>query len=344
MAQHVDATIAALAEQWFLGPSLGQKYGQVLKQRFNARGDQRALDDALALGGYVLHTTGNKQQRHAVRAVLLADFLMKEQPLALKDSLLANYRGLPTEQLKQQFTHRFPAFLGDDVRPSWHPARFTNPAAVRDLYRPQDWTRRQVPPYKFFVHTLKHPSAVLDAPIATLSRWTAISMSVLSSAKPMSYSNHGVILAVPPANVLTTSPTDQWFDNYAGTPQSVKATKGHTMAQHIGEKNVMLGRMLTPDEVVAHQDTPQAMDFFAGAASTKHNEVVVCGVPGQPLPHGTTESLQLLAVFIQTRMDGTLPEAYPRSHGSARAIELAVSACARNYHVPMLYLPTSQQF
>jgi hypothetical protein len=342
MAQHVDATISSLAEQWFFGPTLGPKYGQILQKRFNSRSDQRAVDDALALGGYLIHSDENKHQRHAVRAVLLANFLMKEQPLTLKDQLLTQCRALPTMQLKKRFTHLFPAFLDNNVRPAWNPVRFTNPMRLVALHRPTDWSRRAVPPYMLFVHTLKHPSAVLDAPVATLSQWTAISMSVLCNINPVAYSNHGVILEVPQENILSTSPTDQWFDNYAGTPQSIKA-KGQSMAAHIAEKNILLGGLLTPDEVAAHQGTDRAMDYSAGTARTAHNEVVVCGVPGQPLPHGSTGQLRLAGVFIQTRMDGTMPEIYPKSNGTARQIELAVSACARNYHVPLLYLPTTQR-
>jgi len=339
--EHMNPTIGALAEAWFLGPEIGPKYGNLLKRKFNARADQQAIDDALALGGYLVHSDSNKRQRHALRAVLLANFLMKNQPVSLRDRFHAQYKSASVDQLKQAFTHLFPAFIDNDNRAAWAPVYFTRPAALRDLQRPADWTRRSPPPYKLFIHTLKHPSATLNAPIQTLSRWIAISMSVLSSRNPVAYSNHGVILRVPENNVLTTSPTDQWFDNYAGTSSSTKAP-GQSMAKHIAEKNIMLGGLLTPDEVVGRQGTPEAMQHSAGAAQTQHNEVVVCGVPNQPLPHGTTEALELVGVFIQTRMDGSLPDVYMKSQGRAKQIELAVVACARNYHVPMFYLPTNR--
>ncbi|WP_143747050.1 hypothetical protein [Chitinimonas sp. BJB300] len=166
-------------------------------------------------------------------------------------------------------------------------------------------------------------------------------MSVLGSTKPIAYSNHGLILGVPQNNVLSTSPTDQWFDNYAGTSQSTKAP-GQSMAKHIAEKNLMLGGLLTPDQVVMHQGTMGAMQHCAGTALTQHNEIVVCGIAGQPLPHGMTGNLRLLGVFIQTRMDGTLPDRYLKSQGPSHSIEMAASACARNYRVPLLYLPTTQ--
>ena len=338
---HFQPTIAALDQPWFMGPSMGPKYGRILTEKFNARPDQQAIDDALALGNYLVHSEANKQTRHMTRAVLLAEFLMKNQPVQLKDQLRDQLKSLPAAQLKQKFTHLFPAFLDGGKRQSWAPANFTAVATLAALNKPKNWNGQAIPAYKLFVHTLKHPSDVLDNPIRTLSGWTAISMSVLSSTNTVCYSNHGLILSVPENNVLTTSPTDQWFDNYAGTARSTKAP-GQSMPQHIGEKTVMLGGMLTPDEVVQKQGTPAAMQHFAGAAQTQHNEVVVCGVPGQFLPHGVTGQLTLLGVFIQIRMDGTLPDRYMQSQGKARDIEMAVRACATNYHVPMLYLPTTR--
>lgn len=336
---HVDATIAALSEDWFFGPTVGPKYGQRLTKEFAGRGDKQAVDDTLGLGNYLIHTQSNKRQRHALRAVLLANLLITNQPVAVIPRIREQYNSSSLEDLKQQFAHLFPAFFDDNNRATWNPLNFTNPNLLSALQRPTNWTNKAVPLYKFFVHTLKHPSAVLDTPISMLSGWTAISMSVLASRKPIAYSNHGLILHVPENNVLTASPTDQWFDNYAGTKQSVKAA-GQSMAKHIAEKNLMIGGLLTPDQVVDRQGTAEAMQHFAGAAQTQHNEVVVCGLPNQPLPHGMTGQLRLLGVFIQTRMDGTLPDHYVKSQGQAKKIELAVAACAKNYHVPLLYLPT----
>ncbi|MGQ5525500.1 hypothetical protein ACUHMQ_19880 [Chitinimonas sp. PSY-7] len=339
--QHLTSTIAALSEGWFLGPSLGPKYGERLASLFNSRPDKQNIDDALALGSYPVHSETNKQSRHALRAVLLANFLIKNQPVAIASQLREQYKSLPLDSLKQRFINLFPAFLDNGNRNAWGPHNFTNIAMLNEFRQPTDWRARAIPPYKLMVHTLKHPSTVLNAPVSTLSGWTAISMSVLSSTKPIAYSNHGVILGVPQNNILSTSPTDQWFDNYAGTSQSTKAP-GQSMAQHIAEKSIMLGGMLTPDEVILKQNTPAAFQHFAGAALTRHNEIVVCGVAGQPLPHGMTGVLQLLGVFIQTNMDGTLPPIYFRSQGKSQDIERAASACARQYQVPLLYLPTHE--
>lgn len=339
---HFPTTITALDQAWFIGPAMGPKYARILTEKFNSRGDQQAIDDALALGNYLVHSEANKRTRHMIRAVLLAEFLMRGQSVTLKDQLRNQLKSLPDSQLKNKFTHLFPAFIDNGKRPLWAPGNFTAINTLQALNQPANWTGRAIPAYKLFVHSLKHPSALLPDPIPTLSGWTAISMSVLSSTNPICYSNHGLILGVPENNVLTTSPTDQWFDNYAGTNQSVKATPGHSMPQHVAEKTVMLGGLLSPDEVVQKQGTPQAMQHYAGAVQTQHNEVVVCGVPGQPMPHGATGQLTLLGVFIQTKMDGTLPQRYVQSQGLSTNIEQAVQACANARNVPMLYLPTTR--
>jgi hypothetical protein len=337
---HVAPTIAALRDAWFMGPVFGGKYGEVLSAKFQARGDQQAVDDALALGFYKWHSEGNKQKRHMMRGVLLAEFLMRNQPLTIRDQLVSQIEVLSAEQLKAKFKNLFPAFNDNGKRVLWAPANFTAMNTLNALNAAADWRVNAIPAYKLFVHTIRHGAAVLNDPIGTLSNWTAISMSVLSSQKPICYSNHGLILSVPQNNVLTTSPTDQWFDNYAGTDRSVKA-QGQPMALHIAEKTLVIGGLLSPDEVLAKQNTPQAMENMAGAAVTKHNEVVVCGLAGQKLPYGLTGALTLLGVFVQTKMDGTLPVDLVKSQGRSADVVQALTACAQQYHVPLLYLPTA---
>lgn len=338
---HFDATLLALAEPWFIGPALGPKYANILRQAFTKRPDQKAIDDGLALGSYLVHSENNKRHRHALRGVLAANFLMKNQPLGVKDALLRQYKSSTTQALTSQFKNLFPAMIDvDQNRYFWLPELFDDPSDYPQFLKPANWTRNAVPKHMFFIHTVRHGADVLNDPAGILGRWTAISMSVLGHTKPICYTNHGVIMSVPANNVLTTSPTDQWFDNYAGTDRSTKAI-GQSMPKHIAEKSVTLGGMLKPTEVMAKQDTPQAMDHFAGASITKHNEVVVCGVAGQPLPHGVTGALRLRGVFLQTKMDGTMPQIYMKSQGPSNLIEAAVKQCAKKFNVPLLYLPTN---
>ena len=340
MFEHYQQTIAVIPEPWLMGPGMGAKYAQRLNQTFAVRTDKQKVEDALALGWYALHTEQNKQHRHAVRAVLLATFLMKGQPTSLAQSFKRHYMTMPIERLKQEFVHLFPAFFEDGKRSSWAPHNFTDPRMLKDLMTYHDWRKGGVPNYKFLVHNVTHPSKALPNPEKVLSGWLAISASVLSSRKPIAYSNHGLILEVPENNILTTSPTDQWFDNYAGTDKSQKAP-GQSMAKHIIEKNLLIGGLLTPDEVVERQNTPTVINHHCGAVPTKHNEVVICGKENEVLPYGKTGRLRLLAVFVQINMDGSFPDFYSKSNGRRAEIRQAVRKCADTFKVPMLYLPTN---
>jgi hypothetical protein len=248
---HIDSTIDALAEPWFLGPTFGPKYGAWLRREIALRNDGQALDAALALGGYFWHSEDRKRKRHALRAVMLATFVMKKQPISLRDRFCARFEPMLLQDLKNEFTHLFPAFFDNDNRDSWDPSQFTSPVTLRAFLNPEDWTVRPPPAYKLMIHSVRKGAAVLQDP-AMLSTWTAISMSVLSSTKPICYSNHGLVLRVPKNNIISASPTDQWFDNYAGTAKSVKAP-GQSMAKHIAEKNLKIGGLLTPDEIVRLQ-------------------------------------------------------------------------------------------
>lgn len=289
-----------------------------------------------------------------MRATLLATFLMKGQPTELSESFRKQFMGLPVERLTQEFTHQFPALFDDGNRSKWAPHNFTDPRMLKELSDIREFTNKKpmVPNYKFIVHNLKRGASALTNPESVLSGRWAISASVLSNKKPVAFTNHGLILEVPENNILTTSPTDQWFDNYAvgakellekGRPEkSVKAADSHTMAQHIMEKSLFIGGLLTPDEVIDRQNTPANSNHNCGAVPTKHNEVIVCGRPDEILPHGKTGKVRLLGVFVQIYQDGSFPDFYFKSSAKRAEIRQAVRKCADTFKVPMLYLPTTQ--
>jgi hypothetical protein len=335
---HVVSVIDSLSEPWFIGTEMGSKYGRLLLDALTRRHDGDFIENALSLGDYKLHTGAVKRQRVALRAVLLASFVVKRQPLSLRDTLLAKYNDRDLPFLIREFRFLFPA-IADDNRHTWEPSNFTDPATLNAYTRRRAWTSGGAPRYRFIVHGVRYQSEVLDDPIAKLSQWLCISMCLLSDTKPMSFSNHGVILGVPATNIITTSPTDQWFDNYAGTDRSIRAP-GVSMSEHIIDKNLRIGGLLTPTQIINRQGTNAAME--SGDEMTLYNEIVACGIPNMAMPFGgRTGRLRLLGTFIQTRMDGTLPNFYFDSQGDAKLVEAAAMACARRYHVPLLYLPTT---
>ncbi len=341
---NVIAILKSLEDPSLFGPQIGPKYALRLKMLFDEMNNRQAIDQAVSLGNYLVHSEANKRHRAALRAVLLGEFVAKRQPVVIRDTLLKKYQKLTTDQLKQCFPQLLPAFADNGKRLAWAPENFSNPATLRDFFEAKDWSKSTVPSYMFFVHTVRHPSVWIDNPIITMRDWTAISMSVLSSQKPRAYTNHGLILGVPVNNILSASPSDQWFDNYAGTDKSVKATPGHSMAQHIIEKNLMIGGLLTPQQIVRMQGGAEARDHSAGTSLTEHNEIVVTGLAGQPLPFGTTGSLTLKAYFIQTKIDGSFPSTFYRSQGKPTEIETVLKKHAKHFNVPLLYLPAPNEY
>lgn len=48
---HIDETLKALSEDWFIGKMLGPKYAAVLRNEMDRRTDIPAIESALSLGG-----------------------------------------------------------------------------------------------------------------------------------------------------------------------------------------------------------------------------------------------------------------------------------------------------
>ena len=331
-APHVDQTIAAIAEPWFFAsPALGRSYGNLLQNRFDARPDRQAIDDALALGGYLLHIESQRRKRLGLRAVLLANFLMKNYPVAEHAGLRRHYDSLSLDELKKEFVFLFPALTDNDNRATWHPAYFTDPVNLSDLKTQNDWRARVTPRYTFFVHTLMDVhSPVLIDPVSVLSRFSALSMSLVSNARPFSYAPQGVILRVPPNNILTTSASDQFTRTHAPSIHEMRARPEQypgqpILADHIAELNMLAGGLRTPAEVLMR---PPSGTFY--------NEVVVCGMAGVPLPHGVTGPLTLLGLFIATARDGSIG---PFGNSSANERVAVLEGCSTRFGVPLSYLP-----
>lgn len=340
--ERVMMTLNSLKNDWFLGEYWGGKYYFLLNAAFNRYGDKNALDNSLSLGRYLLHTDENKKIRHVLRATILSNVLFKNASLDSSRSIFEQLKILPLPAIKQRFLWSFPVFIDNGNRSAWNEINFTSIDSLSVFKRDVDWSKQIIPSYKILVHALvinKLDRNLLTSPITTMSKWSAISTSILSDSKPKVYSNHGLMLGVPQNNILTTSPSDQWFDNYAGTNKSVKSPK-KTMGEHISDKTIRHQGLLTPDEVILHQGCQSAEDYHSGTAITEHNEIVVCGIPDISLPHGITGKLRLLGVYLQTKMDGSLPDKYNKSQGSSQEVMMDVVECSYNCQVPIFYFPT----
>lgn len=333
---HVDSVIQALVEPWFFGAprSAGENYGKLLTRQFNARGDQAAVDAALGLGGYLIHTQANKNKRVALRAVMLASILMKGTKVGEVDALRKRCESLPIDALKRAFANQFPGLDGDGMRDLWSPAFFTMPILLPELCTLTNWTGKTIPNYQFIVHTSEDPitpSAVFQDPLGELSKYAASSFSLMNNKKPATYFLQGLIFKIPANNILVTYHSDLLS---VLREQSVhKPTYGkHTFAEEIGELSMATGSggLLSPGAIIRAQDSAGSF-----AIKSRYNELLICGKPGMPLPQGVTGALQLQGMFISCTKDGKILG----FDGDAR--KKACKRHAERFNVPLLYLPNA---
>jgi hypothetical protein len=342
MPSHIDAIVAALREPWFFGDSggrttaskAGENYGTILRDKFNLRRDQAAIDKALGLGFYVIHSEGNKRQRMALRAVLAAHVLMKNRDADDIARIRPTYESMSFDALKRAFVNFFP--LDDDKfkRRAWSTMRFTDPCWLRALRTRQDWRNKAIPSYQFLVHTNDNPTTapLWQDPVAELSKYSCSSLTLLSNQKPFTYFVQGVILRVPAVNVLVTYHADLMSKPREESVHKPKFLK-HTFAEEIHELAMASGgELLSPAEIIQKQ----GLTSPSVGVRSLYNEILVCGTSGVPLPWGVTGPLKLVGVFMQTDKKGDLL----RPFDAPQRLK-ACQDCAKRFHVPLLFLPNA---
>lgn len=320
---HYNKTYAALVQQWMFGPQTGAQYQQRLQAKFNAAANKAQIDQALSLGNYMNHTTAKEQQRLAVRAVLLAHFLMDGRPPNEKDSILSRIGSLDVAGLKRAFASRFAA-LGDNTnRLAWAPSNMTDPASLDDYKkRARTGVARPNPAFQFIVHGVgNYAGAVFDDP-NILAQYEVLSMSLMSNHVAHSHDPQGVILRVPANNILAAAPTDVAVQNYA--PGFNPAQPGNmTITENLMEIAVRVGGLSTPNHL---NQNPRGYPYY--------NEVVVCGRGGVPLPHGMTTAITAVGLYMLTDAAGDL-----RGGVDTRDARRArVKECGRKHNLPVLYI------
>lgn len=100
---------------------------------------------------------------------MLATFVMKKQPISLRDRFYERLEPMLLQDPKNEFTHLFPAFFdNNNNRDSWDPSQFTDPVTLRAFLNPEDWTVRPPPAYKLMIHTVRKGTSVLQVRIPEL--------------------------------------------------------------------------------------------------------------------------------------------------------------------------------
>jgi hypothetical protein len=322
-----DKTVAALDQPWFFGAQAGSNYRGILTTKFNAAFNRAQIEAALSLGAYLRHTDVNKQQRAALRAVLLANFLMTSHPVELRNELKTRYENSDLATLKRAFASTFPALQDNGNRPAWNPINFSDPTTLNTFKKRRSGNGPHLPhpPFRFIIHGVgNYMGDVFDNP-NILTRYEVLSMSLMSNTNCHSHDPQGVILRVPENNILAASPTDVAVQNYAPAfdPNNPGAV---TITDNLMDVAARTGGLRTPDYLLQNI---RAFPYY--------NEVVVCGRPNVTLPHGSTGAMTLVGLFMLTDANGDIRG----NAGDRQAREMRVRACSLNYHVPVLYIPNA---
>jgi len=345
---HVDSVLDALRSDWFFtehaaratASAQGKTYAQKLQEKFQSRPDKDAIDQGLALGWYVSHNQANTQKRIALRAVMLSEVLMRGRPSNQLSIIQRQHSGAPLGVLKRAFIANFPIMQTDPNRAAWNPRLFSNPATLTDLHAPQNYHSRAVPQYMFLAHTNDDLNKPLwQNPVGELAKYSASSLSLISSEKPYTYSKSGMvqgaIFQVPANNILVTYKADLMTVLHSGSIHTGQSE--HTFAEEIIELMAATGAngLETPASLLQQTNSGDA-NTVGLTFGSKYNEVVVCCKPGVPLPWGSTSSLVLSALFLLTTKDGKILQPYDAEERN----RLAQQHAAR-LQVPLLYLPHS---
>jgi len=322
-----DKTVAALDQQWLFGPQAGANYRNILTTEFTAAFNKTQINAALSLGNYVVHSDANKQRRAALRAVMLANFLMRSHPVTLRDQLKRRYENLDIAALKRAFANSFPALQDNGNRPAWNPGNFTDPNTLNSFKKARSGNgpHPAVPQFRFIIHAVgNYRGDVFDTP-NILTRYEVLSMSLMSKSNSHAHDPQGVILKVPENNILAASPTDVAVQNYAPA-FSAQSPNAVTITDNLMDIAARHGGLRSPDYLL------QSIRGYP-----YYNEVVVCGRAGVPLPHGLTGNMTTVGLFVLTDANGEIRG----DPNTRRAREMRVVACARNYHLPVLYIPNA---
>jgi hypothetical protein len=336
MPNRIDATLDQLNQAWFLGTQ-APHYRRLIENalRTFAPAQLAMIDKALSLGerddkpspfslnratsGQNAHET---QRRHAVRACLLAEFAIKNRRTDLADPFIGRFESLATNQLVTQFKMLFPLVSDGGNRREWGQG-FTNPQNHNSTN------------FRYIVHALRlaegpppgaqatwtPANSILNNPNETLEGWSAISCSVIDQSHPSTFRSAGLILDVPPENILTTSPGDQFFPNRTGM---VMPPWAHTPALRLEANGELLTSIQQIDNEYGGVRTPSEILARTGS-NTQYNEIVVCGSSHFIALPGANKSVKVTGLFLKES------EAQTQIH-------LELGAAAQRLRIPLILI------
>lgn len=322
-----DKTTAALLEAWAWGPATGAAYREKLRTKFDAAPNKAQIDAALSLGIHMDHSVQNQQKRQALRAAMLAKFLMMNYTVAQRDQLKAELEHFDTPALKRVFSSSFPAIQDNGNRPAWTPSLLTHPNTLNALMaaRTPAGPNPPVPDFRFIVHSINTNFEVFDNP-NVLRTYEVLSMSLMSRSNPFAHDPQGLILSVPAFNILAASPTDVAVLNKAASFHGLTRAGEISISENLLDVAIRTDGLKSPDFLVQNR---RAYPYY--------NEVVVCGRSDVPLPHGRTGVINVVGLFVLTDPAGVIR---PALRPGAERLQILQTA-ARTLGIPLLYIPNN---
>ncbi|WP_108817913.1 hypothetical protein [Pseudovibrio sp. Alg231-02] len=189
---------------------------------------------------------------------------------------------------------------------SWKKENFTDPSARKDLQKRGGASA----PFKFVVHTgsmenlINQTGCFASDANDTMKGWDTICTSVVTDEKCFAYGAFGVILDVPPQNVLVSSPDDIMSDLNIG-----RADRKEHMVNVTQEQNEKL--LDVPDHVrngylknhlgkFDYDKRQQPVDDLMENTYHQHNEVIISTKEGVQHKEGVdaTAPLKIQGIFM----------------------------------------------
>lgn len=142
------------------------------------------------------------------------------------------------------------------------------------------------------VHTIRssvigNTELLLKSAEEVMSKWDVISTSLTEinnlNNKRLQWANIGLVLAVPPQNIIGTFPEDISFPNHAGNMPGQRRNSyeladsyfnGISKYHNKPEVRARLGKIM-PNQTYAELETPE--NIIMRSTGAKHNEIIVVG-------------------------------------------------------------------
>ena len=232
----------------------------------------------------------------------------------------------------------------------WETKGFTNPQTYYIFREPgeryQALNKRE--DFRMIIHSVsqeyfERDDGLFSDPVKVMSKWDAISMSVIDREKSESYGPIGFVFGVEPQNIMVTGPSDLMFKNHAGNEvmQQYDCAGGDAK---IKNRNKHENSGLLKKEVMRFKNkgilTPEQL--MKKTLEGERNEIIVTGRAGVNIFPGLPASkpLKLLACYVMIYDKHTdYTQLHAKSHFDTERMRNLMLGCCAKHGVPILFIP-----